>query len=98
MNRLEQAARQALHALKAMQSCVVEMRCGLRICDEAIDQLEAALAQPQQAEPVVIPGAIPMSEIAARSQSMPERAEALERARKRLEQAEPVADSGNPSY
>jgi hypothetical protein len=48
----------------------------------------AALAQ--QAEPVVIPGAVPMSEIAARSRAMPERADALERARERLKQAEPV--------
>jgi hypothetical protein len=45
----------------------------------------------KQAEPVAIPGAIPMSEIAARSRAMPERAAALERARERLKQAEPVA-------
>jgi hypothetical protein len=50
MTTLEQAARQALDALKATQSCAAEMRCGLRICDEAIAALESALAQ--QAEPV----------------------------------------------
>jgi len=79
-------------------------------------------AEPQvnkeQAEPVAIPGAIPMSQVAARSRSMPERAAALEAAREQakpvppwyrqfcnclkcseaLPQAEPVADSGNPSY
>jgi hypothetical protein len=53
---------------------------------------------PQQAKPVAIPGAVPMSEIAARSRSMPERTDALEAARERLKQAEPVADSGNPSF
>lgn len=41
-----------------------------------------------QAEPVAIPGAIPMSEVAARSRAMPERADALERARERLRQEE----------
>jgi hypothetical protein len=55
-------------------------------------------APPQQAEPVAIPGAIPMAEVAARSRAMPERADALEAARERLKQAEPVADSGNPSF
>jgi hypothetical protein len=57
---------------------------------EAAEALRAALAQ-QQAEPVAIPGAIPMSELAARSRAMPERADALERASERLEQAESVA-------
>ena len=49
-------------------------------------------AKPKQAEPVAIPGAIPMSEVAARSRAMPERAEALERARERLKQTEPEAE------
>ena len=46
------------------------------------------------AEPVAIPGAIPMAEVAARSRAMPERAAALGAARERLKQAEPVADDG----
>jgi hypothetical protein len=37
----------------------------------------------KQSEPVAIPGAIPMSEVAARSRSMPERSKALESARER---------------
>ena len=41
-----------------------------------------------QAEPVAIPGAIPMADLAARSRAMPDRADALERARDRLKQAE----------
>ena len=41
---------QALEALEAMQSYAAAERKGLRICDEAITALRAALAQ--QAEPV----------------------------------------------
>ena len=41
---------QALEALEAMQSYAAAERKGLRICDEAIPALRAALAQ-QQAEP-----------------------------------------------
>jgi hypothetical protein len=59
-------------------------------CEPFFDALE-------QAEPVASPGAIPMAEVAARSASMPERADALERARKRLKQA-PDDAIGNPSY
>ena len=43
---------QALEALKAMQSYAAAERKGLRICDEAIASIKAALAQPAQ-EPVV---------------------------------------------
>ena len=42
---------QALDALEAMQMEAKSRWCGLRIADEAIDALRAALAQPQ-AEPV----------------------------------------------
>jgi len=75
MTELEKAARQALDTLE---------RTAIRLTQgdfvlPAIDALRAALAQ--QAEPVPIPGAIPMSQVAARSRSMPERVEALEKAR-----------------
>ena len=50
MNDLRTAAQQALEALEAMQSYAAAERKGLRICDEAIPALRAALAQ--QAEPV----------------------------------------------
>jgi hypothetical protein len=53
------------------------------------DDGQRELREKQQAEPVAIPGAIPMAEVAARSRAMPERAAALEAARER--QAEPVA-------
>jgi hypothetical protein len=66
MSDLKQAAQQALDALKAMQSCAAEMRCGLRICDEAIDQLEPTLAQ--QAEPVVEPVVEPVCRADGRCQ------------------------------
>jgi hypothetical protein len=71
--------------------------CKNDLRDDAIEALVGALHREgerqyakKQGEPVVIPGAIPMTEVAARSASMPERAGALGRARKRLEQAEPV--------
>lgn len=61
-NDLRTAAQQALYALKAMQSYASDMKAGLRICDESIDQLYAALslkqAEPQQAEPVAEPYAV----------------------------------------
>jgi hypothetical protein len=50
MTDLKQAAQQALDALKAMQSYAADERKGLRICDESITALEAALAA--QPEPV----------------------------------------------
>ena len=50
MNDLRTAAQQAMEALEAMQSYAAAERKGLRICDEAITALRAALAQ--QAEPV----------------------------------------------
>ena len=50
MSDLRTAAQQALEALEAMQSYAAAERKGLRICDEAIPALRAALAQ--QAEPV----------------------------------------------
>jgi len=43
---------QALEALEAMQSYAAAERKGLRICDEAIPALRAALAQEQEPEPV----------------------------------------------
>ena len=46
MNDLRQAAQQALEALEAMQSYAAAERKGLRICDEAIAALHAALAEP----------------------------------------------------
>jgi len=87
------------------------------VVDKALTNAEPQVNK-EQAEPVAIPGAIPMSQVAARSRSMPERAAALEAAREQakpvppwyrqfcnclkcseaLPQAEPVADSGNPSY
>ena len=45
------AMKLALEALKAMQSYAAAERKGLRICDEAIEALRAALAAPKQ-EPV----------------------------------------------
>ncbi len=48
---LRQAAQQALEALEAMQSYAAAERKGLRICDESITALKAALAEPVQ-EPV----------------------------------------------
>lgn len=45
MTTLREAARQALEALEAMQSYAAAERKGLRICDEAIDNLRAALAE-----------------------------------------------------
>jgi hypothetical protein len=54
MTDLRQAAQQALDALKAMQSYAADEHKGLRICDESITALEAALAAPQpQPQPVV---------------------------------------------
>jgi hypothetical protein len=79
----------------------------LDVCLVEIDRLK------QQAEPVAIPGAIPMAEVAARSRAMPERADALERARERLKQIRagkfcdanctamdhhPDCQIGNPSF
>lgn len=48
MNNLRQAAQQGLEALEAMQSYAAAERKGLRICDEAITALRAALAEPEQ--------------------------------------------------
>jgi hypothetical protein len=56
--------------------------------------------QVEQAEPVAIPGAIPMAGVAAWSASMPERAGALERARERQQASgaqERSADDKAPS-
>jgi phage-related minor tail protein len=49
---LRKAAQQALEALRAMQSYAAAERKGLRICDEAITALKAALEQEQEQEPV----------------------------------------------
>jgi hypothetical protein len=46
MTTLREAAQQALEALEAMQSYAAAERKGLRICDEAITALRAALAGP----------------------------------------------------
>ena len=46
MSNLRKAAEQALYALEAMQSYAASERKGLRICDEAIPALRAALAEP----------------------------------------------------
>lgn len=48
MSDLRTAAQQALEALEAMQSYAAAERKGLRICDEAIPALKAALAEPVQ--------------------------------------------------
>lgn len=88
MSDLEQAARLALDVLEDLVSTLDDDRAFMTSALSAITALRAALAQ--QAEPVAIPGAIPMSKVVARSRAMPERADALERARQRLEQAEPV--------
>ena len=47
----KEALKLALEALKAMQMYAEAERKGLRICDEAITAIKAALAQPEQ-EPV----------------------------------------------
>jgi hypothetical protein len=52
-------------------------------CADCAEAIRGQAKPVKQAEPVAIPGAIPMSEITARSRSMPERADALEAARKR---------------
>jgi len=51
VSNLRKAAEQALTALEAMQSYAAVERKGLRICDEAIPALRAALAEPEP-EPV----------------------------------------------
>jgi len=51
MTDLRTAAQQALEALEAMQSYAAAERKGLRICDEAIPALRAALAQPNPQDP-----------------------------------------------
>jgi hypothetical protein len=48
MSNLRKAAEQALYALEAMQSYAASERKGLRICDEAIPALRAALAEPDE--------------------------------------------------
>ncbi len=48
MSNLRKAAEQALTALEAMQSYAAAQRRGLRICDEAIPALRAALAEPDE--------------------------------------------------
>ena len=52
MNDLRPAAQQALEALEAMQSYAAAERKGLRICDEAIASLRAALAQQAEQRPM----------------------------------------------
>ena len=107
MTPLEKAARQALDAMgligadlvcgASIHQKVAELHGDGDVCPvslrwhAAFAALESTLAQ-QKAEPVAIPGAIPMTEVAARSRSMPERSEALERARERLDRAEPVVE------
>jgi hypothetical protein len=49
-----------------------------RMADLMADLRRALAAHREQAEPVAIPGAVPMSEIATRSRAMPERADALD--------------------
>ncbi len=51
MGNLRKAAEQALTALEAMQSYAAAERKGLRICDEAVITITAALAEPEP-EPV----------------------------------------------
>jgi hypothetical protein len=48
MTTLRNAAEQALEALEAMQAYAAAEKKGLRICDETITTLRAALAEPVQ--------------------------------------------------
>ena len=103
----------ALRAALAQQAepvvdvVLAEREACAQLCDRFANRMmsaeecaDAIRARGQQAEPVPIPGAIPMSQVAARSRAMPERAAALEAARS--QQAEPVADrlttSGSQVY
>ena len=87
MNELEKSAWDALELCER----IIEGKRIWSLSDmrEVSAPLRAALAK--QVEPVAIPGAISMAEVAAKSRAIPERADALERARERLVQAEPVA-------
>lgn len=89
MTDLEKAATEMLNCVDGMLA-----HGEWYAAQEKADNLRAILTwgEPVRAEPVAIPGAIPMAEVAAKSRAMPDRAEALERARERLKQAEPVAE------
>jgi nitrate reductase assembly molybdenum cofactor insertion protein NarJ len=83
MTTLREAAQQALEALEAMQSYAAAERKGLRICDESITALRAALEQPER----------DWSLLEATQASLREHMQEIHRLRAALEQQEqePVA-------
>ena len=92
-NDLRTAAQQALYALKAMQSYASDMKAGLRICDESIDQLYAALSL-KQAEPVALTVAQQLRQLTDKfaDEWNVSDIETLSMAAYILERAEPVVD------